>query len=63
MIGVQARSDPFALGVKAFAYGAARSSCPFPAFFFEGRHWLLGWDYERSRAAVHQFGAGEEEET
>lgn len=55
MSATEARSDPFALGAQDFAAGAARSECPFPSAFCEGRHWLLGWDYGRSRAAARQF--------
>ena len=55
MSQAEARSDPFALGAEAFAAGVARSECPFPSEFFEGRHWLLGWDFGRSRAAARQF--------
>jgi hypothetical protein len=51
----EARSDPFGLGAQAFAEAAARSDCPFSPEFSEGRHWLLGWDYGRSRAATRQF--------
>ena len=61
MSAAQIRSDPFGLGVKAFADGSTRSSCPFPANFFEGRHWLLGWDYGRSRAAARRFPVGQED--
>ena len=60
MNSTETRSDPFGLGMKAFARGAARSSCPFPPSFFEGRNWFRGWDYGRSRAAARHFHVGQE---
>ena len=59
----QARSDPFGLGMKAFGRGLARSTCPYPTSFIEGRHWLLGWDYSRSRSAARKFKVGQEDAT
>lgn len=58
MNGAEARSDPFGLGMKAYGQGVARSNCPFPSNYFEGRHWLLGWDYGRSRSAARRFSLG-----
>jgi hypothetical protein len=58
MSSTETRTDPFGLGMRAFARGAARSSCPFSPSFFEGRNWFRGWDYGRSRAAARQFRVG-----
>lgn len=49
------RSDPFGLGMRAFAEGRSRTACPFAPGYFEGRRWLLGWDFGRSSAAARQF--------
>lgn len=55
MSGGRTRSDHFGLGIRAFEVGSARSECPFPSTFFEGRRWLMGWDYGRSRSAAHDL--------
>ena len=50
-----ARTDPFGRGVSAFADGAGQDACPYPQEFFEGRQWLLGWSFGRSRSAARVF--------
>lgn len=46
----QQRFDAFGLGLQAFDTGRSRSTCPYPAHHVEGRQWLTGWDYSRSRS-------------
>lgn len=52
MSAAQTRVDPFGLGMTASEAGLARTACPYPAHFVEGRQWLTGWDYRTTRIAA-----------
>jgi ribosome modulation factor len=51
MSAAKARVDPFGLGMTASEVGLARTACPYPEHFVEGRQWLTGWDYRTRRVA------------